>query len=119
MRRTKLKSHTPNVVSSADRVFNLVLGLVLFGYGVAGFLTSYVDLIGRRVRIAVLEGGAALLMAAAFFVGAAVLFSVVVDHYDTRENEQYYRVFRWCATRLGCCLVVAALVTHLYVGLTR
>lgn len=119
MRRTKLKSHTPNVVSRTDRVFNLVLGLMLFGHGVAGVLTSYVDLVGRQVRIAVLEGGAALLMAAAFIVGAAVLFSVAVDHYDKRENEQYYQVFRWCATRLGCCLVVAALITHLYVGFTR
>lgn len=67
MRRTKLKSHTPNVVTLADRVFNLVLGIVLFGYGMAGFLTSHVDLTGRPVRIAVLEGGSALLMAAAFF----------------------------------------------------
>ena len=118
-RRIKPKPYKPNVVSSADRAFNVFLGVLLTTYGVAGFLHRRIDLNGRRVRIAVFEGGPAWLMAAAFLVGAAVLFAVVIDHYDRRDNERYYQVFRWCATRLGWCLVAAALIAHLYIAFTK
>lgn len=77
------------------------------------------DLHGARMRIAVFEGGPAWLIAAAFVVGALVLFSVVIDHYDTRNNESYYKAFRLGAQYLGWCLVASALIAHLYIGFAR
>ncbi|MCM2289413.1 MAG: hypothetical protein NDI67_10325 [Sulfuritalea sp.] len=118
-RRNEIKPYKPNVVSTADRVFNSLLGALLSIYGVVGLLTAHVDLNGRRIRIAVLEGGPAWLMAAAMLVGAVVLYSVVIDHYDRRNNERYYQTFHWIATRLGWCLAMSALVLHLYLGFTR
>lgn len=112
------RPHRPNQLSRAARLFNLALGLLLLGYGVAGITTAHVDLHGAKVRIAVLEGGPAWLMGAALIAGASVLLSVVVDHYDLRDNENYYRTFRWVATRLGCALAASALVAHLYIGFT-
>lgn len=113
------RQYKPNFVPRTERLFNLGLAVVLLGYGTLGFVTARLNLSGRRVRIAVLEGGPAWLMAAAFFVGAAVLLSVVVDHYDKRNNERYYRAFRWGAKCLGWCLVASALLAHLYIGFTK
>lgn len=118
-RRAQSKPYKPNFVPSADRALNVFLGVVLSVYGIAGLLASHMNLNGRRIRIAVLEGRPAWLMAAAFLVGAAVLFSVVIDHYDTRDNERYYRAFRWCAIRLGWCLAIGALSAHLYIEFAR
>jgi hypothetical protein len=113
------KPHKPNTVSRTDRVLSLALGLVLTGYGLAGFLLHRLSFNSRRIRVTILEGGPAWLMAAALLVGAAVLFSVVIDHYDARDNERYYKAFRWCAIRLGWCLVASALLAHLYIGFTH
>jgi hypothetical protein len=57
-------------------------------------------------------------MAAAMLCGAIVLLSVVVDHYDRRDNEAAYRLFKWLAVRIGWSLLAASLISHLYLGLT-
>ena len=118
-RQAKAKPYKPNTVSRGGRVLNVLLGLMLLGYGIVGLLAAHVDLHGARIRIAVFEGGPAWLMAAAFIAGALVLFSVVIDHYDTRNNERYYKAFRLGAQYLGWCLVVSALIAHCYIGCTR
>lgn len=118
-RESEPRPHKPNVVPATERYANILMGVVLVAYGVLGLVSHRMDLSGRRTRIAVLEGGPAWLMGAAFLVGAAVLFSVVVDHYDTRDNERFYRAFRWAASRLGWCLVGSALVAHLYLGFLK
>ena len=111
--------YRPNVVSLGERIFNSLIGVVLLIYGLAGLLTSHLNLNGRRVRIAELDGSPALLMASAFILGAVVLFTIVIDHYDKRNNERYYRIFRWIATRLSWCLAASALIFHLIIGFAR
>jgi hypothetical protein len=56
-------------------------------------------------------------MAAAMVIGACVLLSVIVDHYDRRNNERAYRMFRRVSVALGLCLVAASLVSYLIVVL--
>ncbi|QPF71689.1 hypothetical protein G8A07_01260 [Roseateles sp. DAIF2] len=77
------------------------------------------SLTGRSLRIGILQGGPAWLMSAALLVGAVVLLSEVIDHYDKRNTERHYQLFRWIALHLGCCLAGAALLAHLYLGFTR
>jgi hypothetical protein len=113
------RDYKPNRVSRSERAFNLVLAVVLLAYGVTGLVTHSIRINNRNSLIAHLEGGPAWLMAAALLLGASVFASVVVDHYDTRDNERYYRAFRWVATRLGWALVAAALLAHLYIGFAR
>ena len=93
----------PSYYSLGERLFNLVVGLVLLAYGIAGFLNDKLSISSRGRLIALLEGGPAWLMAAAAVLGATVLLSVLVDHYDRRDNERHYLAFRWAATRLGWC----------------
>jgi hypothetical protein len=118
-RQSNPQEYKPNVVSRVDRLFSLGLAVALLAYGSLGLVTARLSLNGRRVRIGVLEGGPAWLMAAALLVGAAVLLSLVVDHYDKRNNERYYQAFRWGAKWLGWCLAASALLAHLYIGFTK
>jgi hypothetical protein len=103
-----------NNVPRRVRVWNTVMALYLIAWGALGMYQNQIDLVERRVRIAVLHDGPAWLMAMAFVCGATVLLSVVVDHYDRRNNESAYRAFRWVAIRLGWCLVAASLISYVY-----
>lgn len=118
-KRRVAKAYRPNVVPKGERLFSLVLGTSLLAYGLVGLLGRKLDLHGSRVRIAVFEGGPAILMAAALLVGAAIVLSTVIDHHDPRDSEDAYQRFRWGAKLLGSCLVVAALVSHLYIGFVK
>lgn len=117
--RRKERAYTPNQLRSGERAWNLFLACILTAYGVAGLLTHSLKYSRRGRVIIFLEGGSAWLMSFALMVGACVFVSWVVDHYDTRNNERYYRAFRWAATRLGWALVASSLIVHLYVGLTK
>jgi hypothetical protein len=58
-------------------------------------------------------------MFGAFVCGALVLLSVVVDHYDRRDNEAAYEWFGWLVVRFGWCFLAAALMSHLYLSFTK
>lgn len=120
--QTKVKerdAYTPNQLPSRERAWSLFLAFILTAYGVAGLLTHTLKYSHRGRVIIFLEGGSAWLMSFALLVGALVFVSSIVDHYDTRNNERYYRAFRWTATRIGWGLVASSLIVHLWVGLMR
>jgi hypothetical protein len=48
-------------------------------------------------------------MAGAFVCGALNLLSLVVDHYDRRNNARHYRFFAQCMRLTGWLLLFAAL----------
>lgn len=111
------KPWRPNSVSLVERVVCLLVAVVLLARGASGFLYSRLSVSPPRQRLAlVLQGGPAWLMAAAMVIGACVLLSVVVDHYDKRKNEGLYRVFRRTSVALGLCLIAASLVSFFING---
>lgn len=117
MRRDKSAAtkHFPNRIRRNVRVSNALMGAYLLAWGGSGLYSSRLVLgVRRNVVIAVLWNGPAWLMAAAMICGAMVMLSVLVDHYDLRDNEGSYRAFRWVLVRLGWCLFAASLVSHLY-----
>ena len=113
-------SWKPNTISLSDRVFNLVLASVLLAQGLFGFYAGRIELSPPKQRTPIVfQEGAAWLMAAAMTVGAMVLISVVLDHYDRRNNERSYQIFKWLSVRLGLCLLAASLSAHIYISLAR
>jgi hypothetical protein len=118
--KTKQPNWKPNSFSLGERVFNFVLSLVLLAHGASGFIYNRLDVSPPKQRLAIhLRDGPAWLMAAAMIVGACVLLSVVVDHYDKSNNENIYRLFRRSAVALGLCLVAASLASYFIKGLTE
>jgi hypothetical protein len=112
-------SWKPSSVTPAERVVNLLLALVLLAHGASGFLYSKLVVSPpRQGRALTLLGGSAWLMAAAMMLGAFLLLSVVVDHYDKRNNETWCGIFKRVALILGLYLVASSLGYYFIAGLT-
>lgn len=109
--------YSPNHISLDRRAVYLVVSALIIAYAVGSLMRNdfYVWLpLGRRSGPIDehLHGGAAWLAAASAFSAAANLLSVVVDHYDKRNNETNYRVFARWSFRLAIGLLVAALLVN-------
>lgn len=118
--KSERRAWRPNSVSRSERAFNLVLASLLVAYGLAGTIQGQFNVTPPKSRVGlVLQGLPAWVFAAAVFTGAAVLLSVVADHYDRRPNEHWYVLFKRAAISMGLCLVLAALVSGFYVALLR
>ena len=106
----------PNHYSASQRFWNTLLALALVAYGSLGVYLDDLFIPGRGGSGMHLHGLAAWLMYAAFLCAAAVLFSLVVDHYDRRNNEHHYTKFKKVATTVGWWFFGAAVAWQI-VGL--
>jgi uncharacterized membrane protein len=89
---------------------------LIIAYTIASLVSDdfYVWLPSRRGRsVSVhLYGSAAWLAAAAAMAAASNLLSVVVDHYDKRNNETNYRAYARWSLVLAVTLLMLAFVAH-------
>jgi hypothetical protein len=112
--------YTPNHISLESRAWYLALSSLLIIY--AGFGIAADDLFlflpGSRRRPSVeihLHGVPALLAGAAIMSAAGTLLSVVVDHYDKRNNETNYRQFAKITLAAAVVLLAIALLSDWFV----
>ena len=87
--------HIPNSIPLADRITNFIFSVILIAYGGYGIYINDLYLPGgRRSRGGIhLHDEPALIMYAAFICGCLVMLSVIIDHYDKRNNEHKYKTF--------------------------
>lgn len=111
-------SYTPNHISVGERILHVVLSLGLISYGLIGFLKDDLYMPAKRGGFH-LHGASALLMFMAMLSASAVLLSVVVDHYDKRNNERYYYLFARLGEVAGWTFFGLALALDLYLHVTR
>jgi len=108
--------YKPNHISLDTRAWYLVVSALIVSYSVASLLRDdfYIWFPGGRGKSIDehLRGNAAWLAAAAAFCGCANMLSVVVDHYDKRNNETNYRAFAKWSLGAAAALLVLALVAH-------
>ena len=111
-----LKKYIPNVIPADVRRFNLFASLFLLAYGAYGIHVNDLYIRTRRGRVSLhLHNESAFIMYAAFLCACIVMVSVIIDHYDQRDNESTYRsvgtVFRIAGWGLfGISLAYA--ITH-------
>jgi hypothetical protein len=105
--------HTPNKIPLKERMINKFFSAVLIIYGGYGIYVNDLYIPGKRSSGVHLHDEPALLMYAAFICGALVMLSVVVDHYDERNNEHKYQVFAKTFKYLGWGLFGASLIWHI------
>jgi hypothetical protein len=104
---------TPNSIPLKERVRRTLLAFVLILYGAIGVWIDDLYIPGKRSKGAHLHGPAAWIAYLAMLCGAAVLLSVVLDHYDRRDNEHKYETFRKHTKILAWTFLGLAVVSQL------
>ena len=85
--------YTPNHVPANERLQNIVFSILLFAYGTYGVWINDLYIPGKRSKGVHLHDVPAWVMYGAIICACLVMLSVVVDHYDKRNNETNYRLF--------------------------
>ncbi|HYG09640.1 MAG TPA: hypothetical protein VD835_06680 [Pyrinomonadaceae bacterium] len=89
------------------------------GYGLAAAILAVLCLFSiyfgelpltshSRPGVSVMSGVALWLMIPAMVMGCLAFLSIILDHYDRRDNEKRYRSFLTWATRIGLALAGSA-----------
>jgi hypothetical protein len=108
--------YTPNHIPVETRWIHVLMSAGLIIYGGVGLWLDDIYLPGKRRGGLHFHGLSAQILFAAFLSACCNLLSVVVDHYDRRNNETNYRLFAQATSILGLGLLVAALVVGLSTG---
>ena len=109
--------YTPNHIPRSERFLNVLYAVVIIAFGVIGLTTGDLLLPGKRTsgpNGVALQGLPAWLMYAAMICACVVLLSVVVDHYDRRNNEINYRRFAQIGKVLGWSLCFLSLALYAF-----
>jgi hypothetical protein len=86
-------NYIPNEIPINERVLSLVISTFLLVYGLYGLYKGEIYIPGKRGDGIYLDGLALWIMLAGLICGAIVFISVVLDHYDRRDNEhKYYKI---------------------------
>jgi hypothetical protein len=100
--KPRLKKHKPNNIPEGQRIFFILLSGVLLVYGTLGILHDDLYIRLPRTRRSILhdaspgthlQGVAAWMMYCAMLLAVISMVSVIVDHYDKRDNEINYKRF--------------------------
>ncbi len=101
--------YVPNQIPPGQRRVYLGLSTLLIAYGSYGLWFDDIFVPGRRSSMH-FHGAAAWCLYGAILCACLVMLSVVVDHYDRRDNEKSYRRFALIGQCLGGALLIAAIV---------
>ena len=102
--------YSPNKIPFSERLVNKILSVLLLLYGSYGVYVNDLYISGKRTSGIHLHDESAIIMYGAFICGILVLLSVVIDHYDKRDNEHTYQIFAQVFKYLGWGLFGASLV---------
>jgi hypothetical protein len=72
---------------------NIIFSILLFAYGSYGVWVNDLYIPGKRSKDIHLHNVPAWIMYGAIICACLVMFSVVIDHYDKRNNEAGYKLF--------------------------
>ena len=79
-------------LSTKDRVFTVVVSLVIVVYGTYGLAKGSLFVRGRYSADGItFEGNALIVLVVAIFLTALAMIAVVVDYYDGRDNTHLYK----------------------------
>lgn len=110
--------YTPNHIPAGTRVLYIVVSVALIAYGIFGLWIDDIFIPGKRGTGVHLHGLAAWLMFAAMVLASLNLLSVVVDHFDQRNNETDYRRFARVTGIMGYTFFGLALAWFIYTAIT-
>jgi len=105
-------AYTPNAVHLKVRLRNIALSVTFLIYGTFGVVTDNFMIPTKR-GVLTLYGYPAWIMYGALLCLVANLTAVIIDHYDTRNNEGRYKKLEAFVRKFGWTLFGLALILHL------
>jgi hypothetical protein len=102
--------YTPNQIPAKERLQYTVFSILLFAYGTYGVWVNDLYIPGKRSRGIHLHDVPAWIMYGAMICACLVMLSVVVDHYDERNNETNYKLFADIFKYLGWAFFILSLI---------
>ena len=100
---------TPNHIKWTTRLYYVIASVSLFSYGAYGIYINDLFLPARRGGGTHFHDTPAFVLFGAFICGCLYMISVVIDHYDKRDNEDRYHDFGVIMKYLGISLLIAAM----------
>jgi hypothetical protein len=107
--------YNPNHIPLGERIIYIILSSIMLAYGTFGVIIDDLYIPGKRRPGFHFHGVPAWIMYGAFLCGVANMMSVVVDHYDKRNNETNYKLFARVSQIAGWALFVLALILDIFV----
>jgi hypothetical protein len=107
--------YVPNSISIGNRLLSVLFSLALLIYGANGIYTDDLYIPGKRGGIH-FSGLSTWLAYAGIICLCVSLLSIIIDHYDKRDNEHKYYEFGKGIRLLGFILFLVAIVFNLIVG---
>lgn len=108
----RANEYIPNRFSARARLLAVVFSTLALAYCLAELAVGYTYMPGKRGGV-LLSGVPTAMVATASLLFCIAAMLVVVDHYDTRENEAGYLRWRARATKTGIALGVMAPVMQI------
>lgn len=102
--------YIPNLIPEKERIAHVVFSLFLVAYGIYGVWVNDLYVPGKRSRGVHLHDGPAWLMLVAIICACLTMLSVVVDHYDTRDNQRHYRFFANSMAAIGWTFFILSIL---------
>lgn len=111
--------YAPNIIPLSKRIWNILLSLLLLIYGAYGLWKGDLYIPGKRGNGMHLNGFAAWAMYGAFIGACLAMLSVVVDHFDKRDNEAKYKYFAGKCNAVGWSLFFLSIVIAIWTENTK
>ena len=112
--KINVDGYQPNKVAASIQIFNFIISVILISYGTYGILSDDIYIPGRSKGVH-FNGFSAWLVYVSFIFASCTLFSVIVDHYDKRNNERIYIVLSKTFSVLGwSCFLLALFVKFFF-----
>lgn len=106
----KDQSYIPNHIPAEERLKYIAFSIFLFAYGSYGVWVNDLYIPGKRSKGIHLHDVPAWIMYGAMICACLVMLSIVVDHYDERNNENNYKLFADMFRFLGWIFFALSLV---------
>lgn len=110
------ETYKPNKIPTLSRIFYTISSLFLFTYATFGLVHDDIFIPGKRSRGIHFHGLAAEIVYISLILIICNMISIIIDHYDKRDNEINYKKFAALTSFTAWIIFIIALTVN-YINL--